>query len=89
MLQFNANKMSLSGSLHEDDLSASLHFLTISDLLPTSFYAFSHYLNLFTLLLSGTLGQRGTCIKWLIWPPLEPKSEIAFHQFLFTGLLEE
>ena len=32
-------------------------------------------------------GQRGMCIKGLIWPPLEPKT--AFHQFRPIGLLEE
>ena len=33
--------------------------------------------------------KRGTCIKGLIWSPLEPKLKIAFHQFLLLGLLEE
>ena len=33
--------------------------------------------------------ERGTCIKGLFWPPLEPKTEVAFHQFHLIGLLEE
>ena len=33
--------------------------------------------------------QRAMCIKGLFWPPLEPKTEIAFHHFFFIGLLEE
>ena len=28
-------------------------------------------------------------IKGLIWPPLEPKTESCFDQFLLIGLLEE
>ena len=33
--------------------------------------------------------QRGTYIKGLIWPPLEPKTENCFHKLLMIGLLEE
>ena len=33
--------------------------------------------------------QIGTCIKVLIWPPLEPKTEYGFSQFFLSGLLEE
>ena len=33
--------------------------------------------------------KRATCIKGLLWPPLEPKTESCFHQFLLFGLLEE
>ena len=33
--------------------------------------------------------ERGTCIKGLFWPPLEQKTEDAFHQFYLVGLLEE
>ena len=32
---------------------------------------------------------RGTCIKGLFWPPLEPKTESCFHQFHLIGLLVE
>ena len=32
------------------------------------------------LLLKNGGEQRGTCIKGLIWPPLEPKSESCFSQ---------
>ena len=28
-------------------------------------------------------------LKGLIWPPLEPETEICFHQFLLIGCLEE
>ena len=33
---------------------------------------------------------KGTCIKGLIWPPMEPKKmKIAVHKFLSIGILEE
>ena len=34
------------------------------------------------------VSERGTCIKGLIWPHIEPKLKVAFHQFLPIGLLE-
>ena len=36
------------------------------------------------------LQQKATCMKGLIWPPLEPKTKkVAFHHFLLIGLLED
>ena len=37
----------------------------------------------------GKTYKRATCIKVLIYPPLEQKNKVAFHQFLLIGLLEE
>ena len=31
--------------------------------------------------------QRGTCIKGLIWPPLEPKTENCFSQISFDWFI--
>ena len=31
--------------------------------------------------------ERGTCIKGLIWPPLEPKTENCFSQISFDWLI--
>ena len=39
--------------------------------------------------LNYSISERGTCIKGLLWPPLEPKIENCFHKFLLIGLLEE
>ena len=33
--------------------------------------------------------QRGTYIKGLKWPPLEPKTENCFSQISLIGLVEE
>ena len=44
---------------------------------------FSYFLR---LNLKSRIVERGTCIKGLFWPPLEPKLKVAFHQFHLIGL---
>ena len=46
-------------------------------------------LDKYTLIYDQTIRiERGMCIKGLIWPPLQPKTENCFSPILSIGLLE-
>ena len=37
--------------------------------------------------LNYSISERGTCIKGLLWPPLEPKTENCFSQISFDWFI--